>query len=512
MSKNQVSVVTLPLSMLHENPWNPRSDFGNLDMLAKELRTQGQQDPIKVYEHPEISGEYRLLSGHRRRRAALRGDLGVLECLVVEMPANEKAAVYAEALTTGRNHKSLDIMEQGAAIQGLLDFETEEQVAAQFDIPKQEVRVRASLADREDLAARVADERIDLLALARYQEVMDACSDESLKVELENTIGRYYRLDVATMDRVLNRFEIRMAEKEESDRLAGLGAEVVTPLQGLRGEAGREIDPEDDDLTEEQHIEAGHRFGVSGDQVTWYEPVEAAEKQNRKPEESEAEKLKKFINAEKRRLDSELPAVMNIRERFVLGKVQDKKGMTEAKDRALMADLIVREARNDKDAEAFVAQAVGVEYPMLRSGEETYTSDFRTRVDKWWVKAEKALVRLQLGQQARILAAVKSARSDAQCNRFLGFSRGTDGGSSELEYQRWAPLRLWYERLVKFFGYTPDQAELDAIKVAALQASKEVDIDLPGLSSACRSCGTEPFEPTGADLCTGCAATDSGDA
>ena len=115
---------------------------------------------------------------------------------------------------------------------------------------------------------------------------------------------------------------------------------------------------------------------------------------------------------------------------------------------------------------------------------------------------------MELGQLVRIQAAVISASNDAQCYRINGFQRT----SSEMEAGRWRPMHLWYKRLTGFFGYTLDQHEADAIRLASRESHRGLDADIPGVSTACRSCGTEPFEPTGAEICTGCADGGTSDA
>lgn len=75
---------TIPISELHESPWNPRRhyDAEALTELGESLR-RGQMTPCLV--RPRVNGGYELAAGHRRRRAAEQAGLTSLLCLVREL-------------------------------------------------------------------------------------------------------------------------------------------------------------------------------------------------------------------------------------------------------------------------------------------------------------------------------------------------------------------------------------------------------------------------------------------
>lgn len=64
-----------PVSILHEDPTNPRSEqnkgyeLDELQDLANDIKERGLINPLTVTPHPEIKGEFMLISGHRRLRA-----------------------------------------------------------------------------------------------------------------------------------------------------------------------------------------------------------------------------------------------------------------------------------------------------------------------------------------------------------------------------------------------------------------------------------------------------------
>jgi len=67
--------------------------------------------------------------------------------------------------------------------------------------------------------------------------------------------------------------------------------------------------------------------------------------------------------------------------------------------------------------------------------------------------------------------------------------------------------------LTEQLGYELDLDEVEAMQYSAAkepQRNRELDlVEVP--DDACQSCGTEPFEPTGASICTGCAAAEGED-
>jgi ParB family chromosome partitioning protein len=65
----------IPLECLHESPFNKRRNFGDLDELADSFRSVGVLQDVLARPHPEKEGEYELVFGHRRFRAAKLAEL-----------------------------------------------------------------------------------------------------------------------------------------------------------------------------------------------------------------------------------------------------------------------------------------------------------------------------------------------------------------------------------------------------------------------------------------------------
>jgi ParB/RepB/Spo0J family partition protein len=93
------SVKKIPLSEVDDSPYQPRLEYDpeEIDALAKTMAAATQADPIKVRK---VGDRYELISGHRRKRAAL--SLGWTEIdAIVEVRTNEEAELEAMLLVVG---------------------------------------------------------------------------------------------------------------------------------------------------------------------------------------------------------------------------------------------------------------------------------------------------------------------------------------------------------------------------------------------------------------------------
>lgn len=81
------------VSKLHPNPWNPNKMSDRTYAAAIEsIQTFGFVDPITVRPHPDLPGEYQIIDGYHRWKAAF--DLGTLDTEVplVVIDASDTAA------------------------------------------------------------------------------------------------------------------------------------------------------------------------------------------------------------------------------------------------------------------------------------------------------------------------------------------------------------------------------------------------------------------------------------
>jgi ParB family chromosome partitioning protein len=119
----------LALASIKPNRFQPRDHFDEeaLGLLADSIREVGVLQPVLV--RPVGDGEYELIAGERRWRAARRVGLQTIPALVRE---SDDAAALEQALVENLHRDSLNPLEEAAAYQQLIeDFGlTHDEVAA----------------------------------------------------------------------------------------------------------------------------------------------------------------------------------------------------------------------------------------------------------------------------------------------------------------------------------------------------------------------------------------------
>ncbi|MDQ2137134.1 ParB/RepB/Spo0J family partition protein [Alcaligenaceae bacterium C4P045] len=111
----------LPISKMRAGKYQPRTrmDEGALNELAESIRTQGIMQPILVRAlGDKLPGEYEIIAGERRFRAAQLAGLKEVPVLVREV-ADENAAVMA--LIENIQREDLNPLEEAHGVRRLLD-------------------------------------------------------------------------------------------------------------------------------------------------------------------------------------------------------------------------------------------------------------------------------------------------------------------------------------------------------------------------------------------------------
>ncbi len=119
----------VPLVSIHPNPLQPRTQFDEETMtsLAVSIREVGVLQPVLVRETG--AGEYQLIAGERRWRAARRAGLQSIPVLVQE---SSDVHSLEQALVENLHREDLGALEEAAAFQQLVEGfgYTHEQVAS----------------------------------------------------------------------------------------------------------------------------------------------------------------------------------------------------------------------------------------------------------------------------------------------------------------------------------------------------------------------------------------------
>jgi ParB family chromosome partitioning protein len=119
----------LPVDLLQPGKYQPRSDMHpeSLEELANSIRAQGVVQPI-VVRSINSSGQYEIIAGERRWRAAQMAGLHEIPAVVRNVP--DEAAI-AMALIENIQREDLNPIEEAVALQRLIDeFQMTHQEAA----------------------------------------------------------------------------------------------------------------------------------------------------------------------------------------------------------------------------------------------------------------------------------------------------------------------------------------------------------------------------------------------
>lgn len=109
-------VIFLPIRAISPNPAQPRSVFREqpLQELADSIRRHGILQPLSVRRN---GGNYELIAGQRRLRAAQKAGLTEIPCIVMTMTDQESSMA---ALVENLQRQDLDFIEQAQGISKLI--------------------------------------------------------------------------------------------------------------------------------------------------------------------------------------------------------------------------------------------------------------------------------------------------------------------------------------------------------------------------------------------------------
>ena len=120
----------IPIELIAANPSQPRVSFAEaeLEELVASVRQRGVLQPILVRPAPGRAGEYQIVAGERRWRAAQRAGLTAVPAVVRELADQETLEL---ALIENLQRADLNAMEEAAAYASLLGISggTQEDVA-----------------------------------------------------------------------------------------------------------------------------------------------------------------------------------------------------------------------------------------------------------------------------------------------------------------------------------------------------------------------------------------------
>jgi ParB family chromosome partitioning protein len=121
----------IPIELLYRNPHQPRRHFVDTDLeeLAESIRQKGVLQPILARPRPGEGGEYEIIAGERRWRAAQRAGLRTVPALIREMDDREAMEM---ALIENIQREDLGPLEEARGFAALSErfARTQEAIAA----------------------------------------------------------------------------------------------------------------------------------------------------------------------------------------------------------------------------------------------------------------------------------------------------------------------------------------------------------------------------------------------
>lgn len=193
----------IALSMIHDNPWNTRVVAPAPDAdanLAQSLATLGQLQPILV--KPYAPGEWVLLAGHRRVRAARALAWESIEAMELQ---HDEATAPMEAISAAENmaRAGMHPVDQWRAIVALRDEYTVSVAMAAAMLG-----IAPALAKRLEHLGRMAPELLEEIAKGELpasadlriiaMAPLDAQREALARAQRSMTEGRYFWRTVAT--------------------------------------------------------------------------------------------------------------------------------------------------------------------------------------------------------------------------------------------------------------------------------------------------------------------------
>jgi len=189
----------LAVDLINPNPFQPRTHFDDaaLTELADSIRAQGVIQPVVVRRR---SGEYELIAGERRWRAAQKAGLSRIPAVIREIDDNQAAAM---ALIENLQREDLDAIEQAKAMRRLVqEFSlTHQQVADVLGISRPAVTNALRLLDLAAPVQKMLRERTieagharSLAALPKKEQVplAERVVKRTLTVrQVESMVSRY---------------------------------------------------------------------------------------------------------------------------------------------------------------------------------------------------------------------------------------------------------------------------------------------------------------------------------
>ncbi|MFQ5876738.1 MAG: ParB/RepB/Spo0J family partition protein [Acidobacteriota bacterium] len=195
--------IMLDVDRIQPNPYQPRSEFADLEQLAGSIRDNGMVQPIVVRRE---AGSFRLVAGERRWRAARIAGVRSIPAVVRAVPDDRLLEL---ALIENLQRKGLNPIEEAKAYEVLVG----RMRLSQAEVAKRVGRDRSSVANSLRIL-RLPGEVQDLLREGSlsvgHTKVLMAIADAGTQIRVAREIVR-------------NLLSVREAEQKVAEALRGSG-------------------------------------------------------------------------------------------------------------------------------------------------------------------------------------------------------------------------------------------------------------------------------------------------
>lgn len=194
------AVMQVSVHSVRPNPHQPRKlfDAHSLDELSSSIRQYGVLQPISVRRLP--GGQYELIAGERRLRAAMKAGLSRIPAIAVDMCDDDSAVV---ALIENVQRQDLSFLEEAEAYSTLLTKHgfTQEELAVKIGKNQSTVANKLRLLKLSPAVMRViSDEQLT----ERHARALLRLPDEETQLDVLKTIVSQ-KLNVKETDTLIER-------------------------------------------------------------------------------------------------------------------------------------------------------------------------------------------------------------------------------------------------------------------------------------------------------------------
>jgi ParB family chromosome partitioning protein len=173
-------LLNLPLTLIDEDPANPRDSFDEAEMaaLSATVRAKGVLQPI-VVRPADADGRYKIRLGARRYRAAVRAELRTIPALS-RAGAESAVDTLIEQVIENDQHAALSTAQLARAVASLLDQGlTQAEVGARLGRPKDRIAMLAAVRTMPDRLQALAS----TLGVRTLYELANAWKADAARVE-----------------------------------------------------------------------------------------------------------------------------------------------------------------------------------------------------------------------------------------------------------------------------------------------------------------------------------------